>query len=153
MDRVSWTCSAPIRTALSPLPTPATLHQYLAGKELPLHPLWALSWSAFGTKIATPMLGDVLIFARNGGGHVALYAGEDETAYHTLGGNHSDSVCIRRIAKSRLYAPRRPLYHVQPANVRPVRLASTGALSSNEAGIPLPPSAPGGTGHSQKVNS
>lgn len=36
MDRVSWTCSAPIRTALSPLPTPATLHQYLAGKELPL---------------------------------------------------------------------------------------------------------------------
>jgi uncharacterized protein (TIGR02594 family) len=104
-----------------------------AGKEVPKHPLWALSWSAFGAKAAKPMLGDVLTFTRNGGGHVALYVGEDEGAFHILGGNQSDAVTITRIAKSRLYAARRPLYREQPANVRVVHLASNGVLSTNEA--------------------
>jgi uncharacterized protein (TIGR02594 family) len=104
-----------------------------AGKVPPLHPLWALSWSAFGTRTDAPMLGDVLVFARNGGGHVGLCVGEDEEAWHTLGGNQSDAVNIKRIAKGRLYAARRPAYRVQPANVRRIPLAATGALSANEA--------------------
>lgn len=104
-----------------------------AGKVPPLHPLWALSWSAFGTRTDGPMLGDVLVFARNGGGHVGLYAGEDEDAWHTLGGNQSDAVNIKRIAKGRLYAARRPVYRAQPVNVRRIRLAANGALSANEA--------------------
>jgi uncharacterized protein (TIGR02594 family) len=104
-----------------------------AGKEPPQHPLWALSWSAFGAKSAAPALGDVLVFVRNGGGHVGLYVGEDASAFHVLGGNQSDRVCIARIAKARLYAARRPIYRVQPANVRPIRLEATGALSLNEA--------------------
>ncbi len=45
-----------------------------AGKEPPKHPLWALSWSAFGAKAPAPALGDVLVFVRSGGGHVGLYA-------------------------------------------------------------------------------
>jgi uncharacterized protein (TIGR02594 family) len=104
-----------------------------AGKEIPTHPLWALSWSAFGAKSPAAALGDVLVFVRNGGGHVGLYAGEDSWAFHVLGGNQSDRVCITRVAKSRLYAARRPLYRVQPANVRPIHLEATGALSLNEA--------------------
>lgn len=104
-----------------------------AGKEPPKHPLWALSWSAFGAKSPAPALGDVLVFTRGGGGHVGLYVGEDAFAFHVLGGNQSDRVCIARIAKARLYAARRPLYRVQPTNVRPIRLESTGALSLNEA--------------------
>jgi uncharacterized protein (TIGR02594 family) len=104
-----------------------------AGKEVPAHPLWALSWSAFGTKPGAPALGDVLLFTRSGGGHVGLYVGEDGSAFHVLGGNQSDRVCITRVAKARLYAARRPLYRVQPANVRPIHLASSGALSLNEA--------------------
>lgn len=105
-----------------------------AGKVIPDSLLWALSWADFG-KEATggAMLGDALTFKRNGGGHVALYVGEDATAYHCLGGNQSDKVCITRIAKSRLYRARRPIYAVQPANVRKVKLASTGKLSTNEA--------------------
>jgi uncharacterized protein (TIGR02594 family) len=83
-----------------------------AGKEIPKHPLWALSWSAFGAKPAldrdrgspAAALGDVLVFVRNGGGHVGLYVGEDASAFHLLGGNQSDRVCITRLAKSRLYA-------------------------------------------------
>jgi uncharacterized protein (TIGR02594 family) len=104
-----------------------------AGKEIPKHPLWALSWSAFGAKAPAAALGDVLVFVRNGGGHVGLYVGEDASAFHVLGGNQSDRVCITRVSRGRLYAARRPLYRVQPSNVRPIHLEATGALSLNEA--------------------
>lgn len=105
-----------------------------AGKDPVDSPLWALSWADFGRPSpGGAMLGDVLTFKRDGGGHVALYVGEDSGAYHCLGGNQSDQVCITRIAKSRLYRARRPVYNVQPANVRKIVLASSGKLSSNEA--------------------
>lgn len=105
-----------------------------AGKEVVDSPLWALSWAEFGNQVVgSPMLGDVLTFKRDGGGHVALYVGEDAGAYHCLGGNQSDQVCISRIAKSRFYRARRPIYNVQPANVRKITLVSNGTLSSNEA--------------------
>ena len=96
-------------------------------------PLWALNWGNFGVHTKQPMLGDVLVFIRNGGGHVGLYVGEDAEAYHVLGGNQSDSVCFTRIAKARLYTARRPEYNLQPANVRVVTLAKSGAVSVNEA--------------------
>lgn len=105
-----------------------------AGKQVVDSPLWALSWADFGKPASGgAMLGDVLTFKRNGGGHVAMYVGEDSGAYHVLGGNQSDRVCITRIAKSRLYRARRPEYQVQPTNVRKVVLASNGKLSTNEA--------------------
>lgn len=104
-----------------------------AGKELPSSPLWALSWSKFGEVAGQPRLGDVLTFTRNGGGHVTLYVGEDIAAYHCLGGNQSDRVCITRIAKERLYRARRPHYNEMPSTVQPIILAAGGALSVNEA--------------------
>lgn len=97
-------------------------------------PLWALSWADFGKPAeGGPMLGDILTFKRNGGGHVALYVGEDPFGFHCLGGNQSDKVCITRIARSRLYAARRRIYNVRPDNVRKIVLASSGKLSTNEA--------------------
>ena len=105
-----------------------------AGKEIPATPLWALAWADFGRPVTdTPMLGDVLTFKREGGGHVTMYVGEDAQAFHCLGGNQHDRVCITRIAKSRLYRARRPVYSIQPLNVRRIRLATVGALSRNEA--------------------
>jgi uncharacterized protein (TIGR02594 family) len=104
-----------------------------AGKAVPSQPLWALNWALWGTPVAEPMLGDVLTFKRDGGGHVSLYVGEDSEAYHCLGGNQGDAVKIVRIAKSRLYKAVRPPYNNQPANVRKVILSATGALSQNEA--------------------
>jgi uncharacterized protein (TIGR02594 family) len=45
-----------------------------AGKEVVDSPLWALSWAEFGKPAeGGAMLGDVLTFKRDGGGHVALY--------------------------------------------------------------------------------
>lgn len=99
------------------------------------NPLWARNWAGFGTKADKPSLGDILVFERpGGGGHVGIYVGEDATAYHVLGGNQSDQVKVSPIAKSRCIAVRRcPWKLSQPANVRPVRLAAGGALSTNEA--------------------
>lgn len=104
-----------------------------AGKDVPANPLWALSWAKFGVPSPTPALGDVLTFTRNGGGHVGLYVAEDDGAYHVLGGNQGDAVCIKRLAKDRLHSARRPAYQVQPASVKPYRVAAAGQLSTNEA--------------------
>ncbi len=106
-----------------------------AGFEPVANPLWARNWLSFGTKAAAPSLGDVLVFSRpGGGGHVGLYVGEDATAFHVLGGNQSDTVKVSRIEKDRFLGARRCPWRIsQPANVRPVRLAAGGALSTNEA--------------------
>jgi uncharacterized protein (TIGR02594 family) len=103
-----------------------------AGKGPPHDPLWALNWRSFGKSVLAPMLGDVLVFTRPGGAHVTMYCGEDAEAYHCLGGNQADRVCIERIAKSRQHWARRPLYATQPLNVRVVHLAATGKLSEKE---------------------
>jgi uncharacterized protein (TIGR02594 family) len=109
-----------------------------AGKTLPAglrndNMLWALNWAKVGSHTPTPMLGDILTFQRNGGGHVTMYIGEDSANYHCLGGNQSDSVNITRIAKNRLYDARRPPYNAQPTNVRRIMLNSSGPISTNEA--------------------
>ena len=101
--------------------------------EVPAEPLWARNWTSYGVKSPEPALGDVLVFQRGGGGHVGFYVAEDETAYHVLGGNQSDSVTIARVAKARLLAARRPPYQAKPQAVRPYYVAASGALSINEA--------------------
>lgn len=98
--------------------------------------LGAREWVHWGQVVepADAALGDVLIFAREGGGHVGLYVGEDAEAYHVLGGNQGDAVSIARISKNRLLAARRCKWKVsQPQNVRKVFLKATGGLSQNES--------------------
>jgi uncharacterized protein (TIGR02594 family) len=100
--------------------------------------LSALAWAEGGpgwvkVPIAGAMLGDVLIFKRNGGGHVALNVGEDETHFHMLGANQDDAFNIRRKAKAQCVGVIRPAYINRPANVRKVRLSSTGIVSGSEA--------------------
>ena len=104
-----------------------------AGREPVKQPLWAQNWTKFGVPVPTAMLGDVLVFGRDGGGHVGIYVGEDKNYYFTLGGNQGDQVCIVRILKSRLIEARRPAYKAQPANIRRVHLTINGDISNNEA--------------------
>lgn len=108
-----------------------------AGLELPFTPLaslWALNWNKFGTKQTTAMLGDVLTFKRNGGGHVGFYVGEDEACYHVLGGNQSNMVNITRIEKSRCAGIRRTPWKIaQPSSVRAIAVNASGFISKNEA--------------------
>lgn len=105
-----------------------------ADKEVPKDPLWARNWSNFGTPVVEPGLGDVLVFSRGSGGHVAIYVGEDDTCFHCLGGNQSDAVTITRIRKDRLIVARRPVWKIaQPVNVRKIELEPGGEISINEA--------------------
>lgn len=96
-------------------------------------PLWARNWAKYGVKSPQAALGDVLVFVRNGGGHVGFYIGEDQTAYHVLGGNQSNKVCFTRIDKARCIAVRRPPYVTLPKAAKPYQLAPTGTVSTNEA--------------------
>lgn len=95
-------------------------------------PLWARNWANWGVASATPSLGDILVFVRDGGGHVGFYIAEDDTAYHVLGGNQSDKVCFTRIAKNRCIAVRSPVYTNRPITAKPYHLEASGALSTNE---------------------
>ncbi len=96
--------------------------------------LWAMNWKRFGDPAPVPMLADVLVFARpGGGGHVGLYVGEDAEAYHVLGGNEGDAVSIVRILRWRFVAARRAAGLVAP-NIRPIRLSPSGAPASADEG-------------------
>lgn len=110
-----------------------TYHRILSPSEVVKDPLWARNWAKYGVKSPQASLGDVLTFVRNGGGHVGFYVAEDKAAYHVLGGNQSNKVCITRIAKDRCIAVRRPPYEIPPSAAKPYFVSSTGGLSTNEA--------------------
>ena len=97
-------------------------------------PLWARNWAQFGIKSPAAGLGDILVFKRDGGGHVGFYIAEDSTHYHVLGGNQGDAVSIVRIAKDRCIAARRPKWRIgQPISVKPYHVAPTGKISKDES--------------------
>jgi len=108
-----------------------------AGKTVPFvkyDRLRAASFGKFGKEVPVPMLGDVLVFLRQGGHHVGLYIGEDAVCYHVAGGNQSNQFSVTRIEKHRLLVARRPEYSVGiPASVKRVHLSATGEVSENEA--------------------
>lgn len=107
-----------------------------AGKFIPLKGwdlLRALKFKAFGIPVSEAMLGDVLIFQREGGGHVGFYIAESKNSYFVLGGNQSNKVSITEIDKNRCAGIRRPVYINQPRSVNKYVLTSTGQLSTNEA--------------------
>lgn len=102
------------------------------GLKTPPNLLGARAYEAWGRPLDHGAPGAILVFARKGGGHVGFYVGEDETAYHVLGGNQSDMVCVKRIGKSRLTAIRWPSGALSQPGKR-VMLTPDGALSANEA--------------------
>lgn len=108
----------------------------LADEPLPGNPLGARQWLKFGTPCDAE-LGSILVFWRvsvnSWKGHVGFYAGEDSSAYHVLGGNQKNQVCIARIKKDRLLGARWPAT-APLANLGEVKMASNNTMfSTNEA--------------------
>lgn len=96
--------------------------------------LRAKSFSTWGDPIfGEPVLGDILVFSRTGGGHVGFYVGEDKTCYHVLGGNQGNMVSIVRIPKERLIAARRAPMNSCSKHQKRIYRTSKGAISVNEA--------------------
>ncbi|MBB4154197.1 uncharacterized protein (TIGR02594 family) [Sphingomonas jinjuensis] len=106
-----------------------------AGITPPPIALRAKSWADWQAPIRPERLapGAVLVFQREGGGHVGFYLGETQTHYEVLGGNQGDCVSIVRIAKSRCIARRWP--RGTPVIGGPVWIAGGPArpTSNNEA--------------------
>jgi uncharacterized protein (TIGR02594 family) len=92
----------------------------------------AKSWAEYGSNLRLTHLapGAILVFGREGGGHVGFYVGEDDTRYYVLGGNQGNRVCVTPILKSRLIAARWP--KGLPVLGNPVRMTSKDATSINE---------------------
>ena len=105
-----------------------------AGFKIVKDPLWALNWRNFGTTQKIAMLGDVLVFKRDGGGHVGFYIAEDKNYFHVLGGNQANSVSITRIAKNRCVGIRRCDWKIaQPVAVKQYFVSAIGKISTNES--------------------
>ena len=104
-----------------------------AGLPYPKEYPRAKAWADYGSRIRTHLIapGAILVFSRNGGGHVGFYVGEDADCYHVLGGNQGNAVSTTRIAKARCIATRWP--KGQPVNGKPVWLKANGQVSENEA--------------------
>ncbi|WAC59223.1 TIGR02594 family protein [Brevundimonas sp. SL130] len=106
----------------------------LSAEPLPNNPLSARNWLKFGVQ-TTGQAGAVAVFYRGALkgwlGHVAFYVGQDDEAYHVLGGNQSNAVSVARIAKNRLLGFRWPST-VPPGSGKPVLLTPSGQLSTNE---------------------
>ena len=101
----------------------------------PVHqPLWAQNWNKYGDKLKEPCYGAIMVFVRNGGGHVGFYVSEDTSYYHILGGNQSDQVNVTRVAKGRCIGYRWPenmeKFRV-PGRIK--REWKDGKVSTNEA--------------------
>lgn len=105
----------------------------LPEETLPSNPLGAKEWAKFGVP-SGHRLGAVVVFTRDGGGHVGLYHGEDKTHFHILGGNQSNSVNITRIAKNRMIAIRWPSTAPKIGPDKAIWLSANGTpISKNEA--------------------
>lgn len=95
----------------------------------------AKSYLSWGEGIAFPCLGAVVVFTRDGGGHVGFVVGKDAKGnLMVLGGNQGDAVNIKPFAMTRVAGFRVPRGHLVPAEhyTLPI-LASDGRLSVNEA--------------------
>lgn len=105
-------------------------------KHIPKDFYRARAWESAGTKLDKPAYGCVVVFSRQGGGHVGIVVGRDNHGnIMVLGGNQGDMVCIKPFARSRVTAYRWCGTQPHPSPVRydlPI-LTSDGKLSTNEA--------------------
>lgn len=100
----------------------------------PIPKLWfrAKAWADYGSALRPERIapGAILVFAREGGGHVGFYVGEDARYYYVMGGNQSNGVNTMKLAKTRCIAIRWPKDVAVIG--KPVIMAG-GVVSTNEA--------------------
>lgn len=94
----------------------------------------ALAWANWGAPLAQPLPGCVVVFRRDGGGHVGLVTGRAADGRLLVwGGNQGNAVNERPFDTSRVVAYRWPPgFEAWTWAALPVRVAA-GASSSNEA--------------------
>ena len=74
--------------------------------------LTARSFLKYGSPVAKPQLGDIVVFKRGNSsweGHVGYYISEDKYSVLSLGGNQSNKVCYANYPISSVLGYRRPV--------------------------------------------
>lgn len=70
----------------------------------------ARSYLTWGKKLHAPVVGCVVVFSRDGGGHVAFVVGQDKAGnLMCLGGNQGNAVTIAGFSKERVVGYRWPV--------------------------------------------
>lgn len=94
----------------------------------------AKSYLDWGVPLAAPVYGCVVVFTRDGGGHVGFVVGQDKAGrLLVLGGNQGNAVSIVPFDRARVSGYRWPkAVPLMPNQGLPV-LASNAASSTNEA--------------------
>lgn len=76
-------------------------------KHIPVDFYRAKEWANVGTALNKPAYGCIVVFNRDGGGHVGFVVGKDKKGnLMVLGGNQSDAVNIKPFAVNRVIAYR-----------------------------------------------
>ena len=92
----------------------------------------AKSYLSWGEKLDRPVYGCVVVFSRDGGGHVGFVVGKDKAGnLLVLGGNQGDAVNVKAFPLSRDPAYRWPEGEPVPAGDLPV--GDSVAMSRSEA--------------------
>lgn len=93
----------------------------------------AKSYLTWGVSLAHPEVGCIVVFTRDGGGHVGFVVGKDEKGrLMVLGGNQGDTVSIKAFGFDRVSGYRWPAGEPLP-EAAPLPLLAAGDLSTNEA--------------------
>lgn len=91
----------------------------------------ALSYEKWGLSLKTPVPGCIATFKRLGGGHVGFVVGKDKVGnIIVLGGNQSDSVCIKTFTTDRVTSYRWPAG--VPFTQAPLPIVNSAGISTNE---------------------
>lgn len=92
----------------------------------------AKSYLGWGEKLDRPVPGCVVVFTRDGGGHVGFVVGKSPSGnLLVLGGNQGDEVNIREFPLTRVTGYRWPLNEPMPAGELPI--GTPAQLSMEEA--------------------
>lgn len=92
----------------------------------------AKSYLTWGTRLTAPAPGCIVVFTREGGGHVGFVVGQDVAGnLQVLGGNQADAVNVRTFSRSRVTGYRWPSSVPIPTDALPVLAAAT--TSTREA--------------------
>lgn len=96
----------------------------------------AKAWLDWGSVLALPKTGAVVVFERPGGGHVGLVLGVDEQGrLLVLGGNQGNKVSVAPFDRDRVLGYRWPAQWMQlvPAGELPLLVSGGAPSSANEA--------------------
>ena len=94
----------------------------------------AKAWADWGTALSAPVVGCVVVFTRQGGGHVGFVTGQDKAGnLLVLGGNQGDQVSERAFPRIRATAYRWPAGVPAPVAPGPLPVLASAAMSTTEA--------------------